>query len=85
MKFSIHDEIKLKELLKENKFPAFRYGQIENAIYKNYISDFSEIQTIPKELRQLLIDNCFYQSLTVDHEATSSNAQTTKFLFKTDD
>lgn len=85
MKFSIHDELELKDLLAKHKIPAFRFGQIENAVYKNYVTDFSEIQTIPKELRELLDKHCFYQSLLVDHEATSSNGQTTKFLFKTED
>lgn len=84
-KISIHDEQKLKELFKESKIPAFRYGQIENAIYKNFISDFHEIQTIPKDLREILADNCEYQSLEVDHIATSENGQTTKLLFKTED
>lgn len=85
MKFSIHDEEKVKELLKEHKYPAFRYGQIENAIYKNGVRTFSEIQTIPKELRELLEENCYFQSLTLDHEALSENNQTSKFLFKTED
>ena len=84
-RFSIHNEHQLKELLAENKIPAFRYGQIENAIYKNFVTDFKEIQTIPKNLRDLLDEHCFYQSLRVDHEATSKNGQTTKFLFKTED
>ena len=84
-RFSIHNEHQLKELLAENKIPAFRYGQIENAIYKNFITNFQDIQTIPKELRDLLDTHCFYQSLKVDHEATSKNDQTTKFLFETTD
>jgi len=84
-RFSIHDELKLQELLKEYKIPKFRYGQIENAIYKNFISDFDEIQTIPKDLREILKRECFYSSLTIDHEATSANGQTTKILFKTQD
>lgn len=83
--FSIHDEQQLQALLKEHKIPNFRYGQIENAIYKNFITDFNEIQTIPKDLRVLLDTHCFYTSLEVDHEATSSNGQTTKLLFKTKD
>lgn len=81
--YSIHDEEKIKEILKENKFPTFRYAQIENAIYKNFVADFLEIQTIPKELREVLNNNFFYNSLEVDHEVTSSNWQTTKILFKT--
>ncbi len=84
-RFSIHDEKSLKELFQEHQIPAFRYAQIENAIYKNDITDFAEIQTIPKDIRELLEENCFYQSLTLDHEAQSKNGQTTKFLFKTED
>jgi 23S rRNA (adenine2503-C2)-methyltransferase len=84
-RFSIHNQTELKALLAENKIPAFRYGQIENAIYKNFITDFDEIQTIPKDLRELLKENCFYQSLTVEHAATSKNDQTSKFLFRTTD
>lgn len=81
--YSIHDEDKIKELFKENKIPAFRYAQIENAIYKNFITDFDEILTIPKDLREFLNNNFYYTSLKVDHIVTSSNRQTTKILFKT--
>jgi adenine C2-methylase RlmN of 23S rRNA A2503 and tRNA A37 len=81
--FSIHDENGVKEFFKENKIPPFRYSQIENAIYKNFVNDFSEIQTIPKELRELLKYNSFYYSILVDHIVTSDNGQTTKILFKT--
>jgi len=82
-KFSIHEEDKIKDLLKANKEQPFRYTQIENAIYKNFATDFSEIQTLSKEVRQLLVDNCFYNSLEVEEQATSKNDQTTKILFKT--
>lgn len=81
--YSIHDEDKIKELFKENKIANFRYAQIENAIYKNFVTDFNEIQTIPKELREFLNANFYYNSLKVDHIVTSSNGQTTKILFET--
>jgi len=84
-RFSIHNQTALKELFAKHKIPAFRYGQVENAIYKNFIKDFDEIQTIPKDLRELLKEHCFYQSLTVEHQATSKNDQTSKFLFRTED
>jgi 23S rRNA (adenine2503-C2)-methyltransferase len=83
--FSIHDEEKIKIFFQENKIPAFRYAQIENAIYKNFVSDFDEIQTIPKDLRDRLKENCFYLSLKVEKEVTSENGQTTKILWKTHD
>lgn len=81
--YSIHDEEKIKELFKENKIANFRYAQIENAIYKNFVTDFNEIQTIPKDLREFLKSNFYYNSLEVDHIVTSENWQTTKILFKT--
>ncbi len=84
-KFSIHEEEKLKKLFSEHKISPFRYSQIENAIYKNFVTCFDDIQTIPKELRELLNTHCFYQSLEVEQEATSSNGQTTKLLFQTSD
>jgi 23S rRNA (adenine2503-C2)-methyltransferase len=59
-KYSIHNEEKVKEIMKENKMQPFRYKQIENAIYKNYVTDFNEIQTIPKDLREVLNENFFY-------------------------
>ncbi|MDD5770449.1 MAG: 23S rRNA (adenine(2503)-C(2))-methyltransferase RlmN [Candidatus Gracilibacteria bacterium] len=81
--YSIHDEDKIKELFKEAKIPNFRYAQIENAIYKNFITDFNQIQTIPKDLREFLNNNFYYNSLEVDHMVTSGNGQTTKILFRT--
>jgi 23S rRNA (adenine2503-C2)-methyltransferase len=81
--YSIHDEEKIKQLFKENNISAFRYAQIENAIYKNNITDFNEIQTIPKELREFLQENFYFTSLGLHGQVTSSSEQTTKILFKT--
>lgn len=83
MKYSIHNESKVKELLKENGFPTFRYKQIANAIYKNYISDFHEMGTIPKKMREVLDENFTFKTLEVDTQVTSADGQTTKLLFKT--
>jgi adenine C2-methylase RlmN of 23S rRNA A2503 and tRNA A37 len=83
--FSIHDEEKLKKLLKENNEPPFRYAQIENAIYKNYISNFEDISTISKKAKELLKQNCFFSSLSVKSEKTSKDNQTTKIAFVTFD
>lgn len=83
MKYSIHNESKVKELLKENGFPEFRYKQIANAIYKNYITDFLEMGTIPKKMREMLDENFTFETLAVDTQVTSADGQTTKLLFKT--
>jgi 23S rRNA (adenine-C8)-methyltransferase len=71
--YSIHDEEKIKELFKENKIPSFRYDQIENSIYKNFITNFDDIHTIPKDLREFLKNNFYYNSLEVAHIVTSTN------------
>ena len=83
MKYSIHNESKVKELLKENGFPTFRYKQIANAIYKNYIKNFHEMGTIPKKMREMLDENFSFETLSVDTQVTSADGQTTKILFKT--
>ena len=83
--FSIHDEKQIIELLEKNGHKKFRYTQIENAIYKNFISDFETIETLPKDIRVLLSENCFYNSLRIHSEITSEDGQTTKFLFQTTD
>jgi 23S rRNA (adenine2503-C2)-methyltransferase len=83
--FSIHDDIKIIELLEQNGQKKFRYAQIENAIYKNLSSDFETIETLPKEVRSLLTENCFYNSLRIHSTVTDPEGQTTKFLLKTHD
>ncbi|MDD3144527.1 MAG: 23S rRNA (adenine(2503)-C(2))-methyltransferase RlmN [Candidatus Gracilibacteria bacterium] len=83
-KFSIHDEKKVKELLEANGEKAFRYSQIENAIYKNFVTNFDEMNTLSIKIRELLKENCFFNSLVVDEQKTSTNGQTTKILFKTE-
>jgi adenine C2-methylase RlmN of 23S rRNA A2503 and tRNA A37 len=72
-KVSIHNEKKVKELLEKNGEKVFRYSQIENAIYKNFIDDFDKMETLSKKVREILKENCFFDSLIVDTEKTSSN------------
>lgn len=83
--FSIHDEKQIIELLEANGHKKFRYAQVENAIYKNLITDFDVIETLPKDIRELLGENCFYSSLSVHSETTGEDGQTTKCLFRTHD
>ncbi len=83
--FSIHDESQIITLLESHGHKKFRYAQIENAIYKNLITDFDLIETLPKDIRELLVANCTYSSLTLHSEKTDPEWQTTKFLFRTYD
>ncbi len=84
-KISIHDEKKIITLLEENGEKKFRYTQIENAVYKNWICDFDAMTTLSKEVRELMKKNCFFESLSTHSTSTSDDGQTTKFLFKTYD
>lgn len=68
--FSIHDEDSIIALLEKNGHKKFRYTQIENAIYKNLFIDFEKIETLPKDIRSLLKENCFYNSLRIHSEKT---------------
>lgn len=82
-KISIHDEKKIKDLLEWAWEKTFRYNQIENALYKNFITNFDEMNTLSKEIRVLLKENTFLYSMEVADLKTGKNGQTTKILFKT--
>ncbi len=43
------------------------------------------METLPKEIRELLEKHCYFFSLVIHSEVTSPDGQTTKFLFKTQD
>ena len=68
--FSIHDENQIIALLEANGYKKFRYAQIENAIYKNLVTDFDLMDTLPKDIRELLKANCTYTGLTLHSEKT---------------
>ena len=83
--FSIHDEHRVIALLESHGHKRFRYAQIENALYKNMVTDFDKMDTLPKEIRSLLQENCYFYSLQIHSTTTSDDGQTTKFLLKTHD
>jgi adenine C2-methylase RlmN of 23S rRNA A2503 and tRNA A37 len=53
--FSIHDEAAIITLLEANGHKKFRYAQIENAIYKNLVTDFDMIETLPQSIRRTVV------------------------------
>jgi 23S rRNA (adenine2503-C2)-methyltransferase len=52
--FGLRNE-QLNTLLQEFSAPAYRAGQISEALYRQWIEDFPEITTLPKELREQLM------------------------------
>jgi 23S rRNA (adenine2503-C2)-methyltransferase len=52
--FGLRNE-QLNALLQEFSVPAYRAGQLSEALYRQWIEDFPEITTLPKELRERLV------------------------------
>ena len=69
--------------LQDKKLPNFRVEQIEYGIFKEYISRYSEITTLPKNLREELQEKFPLQTFTLI-EAHKTD-EITKLLFKTYD
>lgn len=82
---SIHDDEALKDFFKANKIEPYRIQQLQNAIYKNFLDNFDDITTLPKDIRDKLKESFFFYSLKVEKVVTSENWQTTKILWKTQD
>src|SRR5690349_21448134 len=61
--------------------PAFRARQVWSAVARG-AAGYAEITTLPKELRSRLGDEVPFSTLTVEHEAQSSDG-THKTLFRT--
>jgi 23S rRNA (adenine2503-C2)-methyltransferase len=51
--FGLKNE-QLNAMLQEFSAPAYRAGQISEALYRQWVEDFPEITTLPKELREQL-------------------------------
>lgn len=73
----------IAQYLEDKKVSQFRITQIRHAIFKEYITNFSQITTLPKALREELDDKFSLQSFTL-LEAYSTD-EITKLLFKTYD
>jgi 23S rRNA (adenine(2503)-C(2))-methyltransferase len=74
----------LEKILKDNKQPKFRLGQIKKAVYQDGISSFSEISTIPKDLR-FALEEIEILSFEVERILTSKDKNSIKALLKLTD
>lgn len=73
-----------KSQLAEIVKPAFRAKQIFQWIYQKYIDDFSQMQNIPKNLRDELEKNYTLMPLHVKNQETSKDGSI-KYLFELHD
>jgi len=73
---------KLEQFLKDNNQPKFRLEQIKKAVYQDGISTWSEITTIPKELRELLDKEMKILSFEIEKVLVSKPARNATLLNK---
>jgi 23S rRNA (adenine2503-C2)-methyltransferase len=73
----------IRAYFEDNKIPKFRFGQFENAIFKQFVKSFDEITVFPKKLREDLIVNCSFSSLELVDVCEAGD--TFKFVLKSFD
>ncbi|MCI2424932.1 23S rRNA (adenine(2503)-C(2))-methyltransferase RlmN [Candidatus Acetothermia bacterium] len=74
------DRRRLAEFLAARNEPKFRVAQIWHALYRDLVSSYAEITTIPASLRQALIDDLRFDTIRPIH--TAVDRCTEKVLFQ---
>ena len=77
------NEVEAKELLLSLGAEAFRYEQIQNWIFDNFVENWEEMENLPKELIELLSNKIQLHPLQINLVSGSEYEPTQKFLFKT--
>lgn len=72
-----------EELIEQNKLPSFRLKQLNQAYYKEFLTDFSNYTTLSKDLRKKLSEEVDLEFLNVKSKLVSSDKDTVKVLFET--
>ena len=73
----------VKEFLIDSGIAKFRIKQLDNAVFKEYVSSFEDITVFPKELRSQLSEKFTLTTMTMVESHKSAN--TVKFVLKTKD
>jgi 23S rRNA (adenine2503-C2)-methyltransferase len=73
----------LKDFMTERGEQRFRADQIFNWMYNHLVTDFDEMQNIPKALRAAMKEECELVTLKLADAAASSTTHTKKFIFTT--
>jgi len=71
----------LKELVTGWQEPAYRAKQIESWLYRQHVTDVSQMTNLPKSLRHQLEHACIVDPLSVAVSIDSSDGHTRKTLF----
>src|SRR3989339_1351363 len=75
----------LEEFFVSIEQPKFRAQQVFNWMYNHVSFDFSDMQNISKELRNILAGSCSLKALNLVGVQDSSSTGTKKYLFETHD
>lgn len=70
-----------EEFIIENNQPSFRLKQLNLSLYKQYIEDWAEFTTWPKELREKISKEFDFNTLKVINHQKSRKQDTEKVLF----
>ena len=76
---------KLEQFLSKNNLPKFRLGQIQQAIFTDGVSSFTEITTLSKDLREKMEKELPILSFKVEKVLAANDGQSIKALLKLND
>ena len=82
--FGLSNE-QLTEAIRAFGQPAYRAKQLSEALYRQWNTDFDDISTLPKDLRQALIDAGFVVGLPEIAETFRSSDGTERYLIACSD
>jgi 23S rRNA (adenine2503-C2)-methyltransferase len=71
----------LKAVLEKFGQPAFRTDQIWNGLYRSFLASAEEISTLPKALREQLLNSFDFNAVTPQRIIKSTDGRTIKTLF----
>lgn len=72
---------KIHELLHENNIPEYRFDQILHSIFKQRIGKFEDMKTLPKNVREMLINELGRTVYEVRPTLENDSEQVGKMLF----
>lgn len=78
-----YDKVELKNLMNEMGEHSFRADQLFNWIYNHRVENFDSMLNLSKTLREKLVEKYSLSALSLIEFQTSSETDTTKFLFRT--
>lgn len=79
------DIFKVKKYIREKNYPSYRYQQIKDAVFSGRVSSFSEINVLPKSIRDDFEKNLNFFSIKLLSVFSSRQKNAFKFLFSLSD